>query len=102
MNLNDVIIAPLITEKSQNLQEIGKSQGKRMVKYVFRVHPNATKVLVKDAIKKIYNLTPSSVNVMVYKGKIKRFRNFPAPRPHWKKAIVTFEDGANIEFAKGI
>ncbi|MCB1140627.1 MAG: 50S ribosomal protein L23 [Leptospiraceae bacterium] len=103
MNLEDVIIAPLVTEKSQNLQEIGKeNQGKRMVKYVFRVHPDANKVLVKDAIKKIFNVSPSSVNIMVYKGKVKRFRNFPSPRPHWKKAIVTFDNGANLEFGKGV
>jgi len=57
---------------------------------------------VKDAIKKIYNLSPSSINILVYKGKMKRFRNMPSQRPHWKKAIVTFENGANLEFGKGV
>jgi len=102
MNLENVLITPLVTEKAQNLQEIGNSQGKRMVKYSFKIHPLANKSLVKDAIKKIYNLSPSSINILVYKGKMKRFRNMPSQRPHWKKAIVTFENGANLEFGKGV
>jgi large subunit ribosomal protein L23 len=39
---------------------------------------------------------------MVCIGKMKKFRNFPSRRPHWKKAIVTFKDGANLEFSKGV
>jgi len=102
MNLDNVIIAPLITEKAQNLQEIGKNQGKRLVKYVFKVHPDVNKIQVRDAIKKIYNIVPTSINILVYKGKIKRFRNMPSQRPHWKKAIVSFENGADLEFGKGV
>jgi large subunit ribosomal protein L23 len=102
MNYENVIIAPLVTEKSQALQDIGKAIGKRTVKYCFKVHPEANKIMIKDAIKKIYNIVPSAVNVLVYKGKIKRFRNSASQRPHWKKAIVTFNDGANLEFGKGV
>jgi large subunit ribosomal protein L23 len=102
MNFDNIIITPLVTEKAQALQEIGNSQGKRMVKYSFRIHPDANKIQVKDAIKKIFNLTPSSVNILVYRGKIKKFRNMPSKRPHWKKAIVTFENGASLEFGKGV
>jgi len=102
MNLDNVIIAPLITEKAQNLQEIGKNQGKRLVKYVFKVHPDVNKIQVRDAIKKIYDIVPTSINILVYKGKIKRFRNMPSQRPHWKKAIVSFENGADLEFGKGV
>jgi len=101
MNLDHVIISPLMTEKSQSLKEIGQSIGKRTVKYVLKVHPNANKILVKDALKKIYNVVPDSVNILVQKGKLKKFRQFPSQKPHWKKAIVTFNNGANIEFAKG-
>jgi large subunit ribosomal protein L23 len=102
MNLENVIIAPIISEKSQMLQDIGTSIGKRTVKYAFKVHPHANKSLVKDAIKKIFQVTPSDVNIMMYAGKIKKFRNFPTKRPHWKKAIVTFENGAKLEFGKGV
>jgi large subunit ribosomal protein L23 len=102
MNLENIILSPLVTEKAQYLQEIGSSQGKRMIKYSFRVHPSANKIMVKDAIRKIYKIVPSSVNIMVYKGKIKKFRNMPSQRPHWKKAVVTFENGETLEFGKGV
>ncbi|MCB1178389.1 MAG: 50S ribosomal protein L23 [Leptospiraceae bacterium] len=102
MNLDSVLLTPLVTEKSQVLQEIGQQLGKRTVKYTFKVHPDANKSLVKQAIEKIYNVKPSSVNIMVYRGKLKKFRNLPSRRPHWKKAIVTFENGANLELSKGV
>lgn len=102
MNLENVLIAPLVTEKSQYLQEIGQRLGKRIVKYSFRIHPDANKTLVKKAIEKIYNVKPSSVNITVNRGKLKKFRNMPSRRPHWKKAIVTFENGANLELSKGV
>lgn len=102
MNLQDVILTPIVTEKSQDLETIGANskKGTRMVKYTVKVHIDANKTLIKEAFKKIFKVTPSSVNVQVYRGKIKRFRNMPAPRSHWKKAIVTFRDGASIDFAK--
>ena len=72
----------------------------RTVKYTLKVHPDANKTLVKQALRKMYNVNASSVNISVFKGKIKKFRNFPSPRPHWKKAVVTFDNGAAIDFAK--
>lgn len=102
MNYENIIIAPLVTEKSQTLQDIGKKTGKRTVKYSFKVHPDANKSMVAEAIKKMYQVTPSFINLMVYKGKMKKFRNLPSRRPHWKKAVVTFNEGAEIEFAKGV
>lgn len=101
MNVNDIIIAPIITEKAQDLQVIGEKIGKRTKKYAFKVHPEANKAMVKEAVKKLFQVTPSSVNIMVYRGKMKKFRNLPSRRPHWKKAIVTFNEGANLEFGKG-
>lgn len=102
MNLENVIIAPIVSEKSNSMQEIGASIGKRTTKYTFKVHPDANKSLVKQAIKKIYQVTPSDVNMMVFKGKIKKFRNLPSVRPHWKKAVVTFENGTKLEFGQGV
>jgi large subunit ribosomal protein L23 len=102
MNLESVIIAPVVTEKSDYENKIGERLGKRITKYTFKVHPDATKPLIAKAIEKIFNVKPSSVNVMVYRGKVKRFRNLPSRRPHWKKAVVTFRDGANLELSKGV
>ncbi|MDX1960307.1 MAG: 50S ribosomal protein L23 [Leptospiraceae bacterium] len=102
MNFDKIIIAPIVTEKSQALEEIGKSQGKRTVKYCFKVHPDANKIMIAASIKKIFSIEPTSINTQIYKGKIKRFRNSKSQRPHWKKAIVTFADGAKLEFGKGV
>ena len=101
MNIENVIISPLLTEKAQDLEKIGEKNGKRTVKYSFRIHPRANKTLVKESIKKIFNVSPSSINIMVYKGKEKKFRNSITQRPHWKKAVVTFANGANLDFSKG-
>ena len=100
MNLENVILSPVVTEKSHDLQTIGERMGKRTVKYTFKVHPDANKTLIKQALKQMYNVVPTNVNVAVYRGKMKRFRNMPSPRPHYKKAVVTFADGANLDFAK--
>ena len=100
MNLQDVIIAPVITEKAQELENIGQKTGKRTVKYIFQVHTDANKTLVKEAIRKYYNKTPESVNIMVYRGKKTKFRHVPVTKAHWKKAIVTFNDGTTLDFGK--
>jgi large subunit ribosomal protein L23 len=100
MNLENVILSPIVTEKSQDLQTIGERLGKRVVKYSFKIHPDANKTLVKEALKSMFKVNASDVNIIVQRGKVKKFRNMPSYRPHTKKAIVTFEDGANLDFAK--
>lgn len=102
MNLDSVIIEPLLTEKSEFLKQIGERMGKRMVQYSFRVAPAANKNLVKKAIQKIFNKKPDSVNIMNCRGKATKFRNIPSQKSGWKKAIVTFEDGAELTFGKGV
>ena len=100
MNLQDVIIAPLITEKAQELENVGQKTGKRTVKYSFKINPAANKTLVREAIRKYYDKTPESVNIMVCRGKVTKFRNIPVKKAHWKKAIVTFNDGTTLDFGK--
>lgn len=48
----------------------------------------------------IYKAEPDSVNIQVYRGKIKKFRYVPAPKAHWKKAIVTFNNGTTLDIVK--
>lgn len=102
MNLENVIIAPIITEKSNYNKEIGQRIKKRITKYTFKVHPDANKQLVAKAVEHIFKVKPDYVNVMVYRGKVKRFRNIPVRKSHWKKAIVTFLNGAELELSKGV
>lgn len=94
----------MITEKSHALEKISETNKKaiNVIKYTLKVHPDANKSMVKNALKKIYQVTPSSINMLVNRGKVKKFRNVPFTRPHWKKAIVTFRDGTKLEFSKGV
>lgn len=78
----DIIIMPIITEKSN----IEVAQGK----YTFRVAKKATKIEIREAIEKLFNVKVVAVNTVNYSGKIKsrdngRHKGFT---PSWKKAIV--------------
>lgn len=90
MNANDIIIRPVISEKTTGMMEQNK--------YVFRVTMKANKLTVKQAIKHLFNVQPTDVQMMVVRGKKKRFRfqQF-GQRAAWKKAIVTLKAGDKIE-----
>ncbi len=87
-----LIKKPLITEKSTNLNEIGK--------YVFSVDPRATKNEVKKLIKEIYKVDPTSVNIVNLPAKTKRFRNIRGKESGITKAIVTLKAGQKIDLTK--
>lgn len=93
MNLTDydIIIRPVITEKSMKLM------GER--KYTFIVHKNCNKVQVKNAIEKIFNVDVEKVFTMNYMGKKKRVKIYQGKRSDFKKAIVQLKvDSKPIEF----
>ena len=92
----DVILRPVITEKSMNMMSDKK--------YTFYVHPEATKIQVKEAVEKMFNGTnESSVNTMNIDGK-KRRRGMTVGRTaKSKKAIVQLTaDSADIEIFEGL
>ena len=91
----DVILRPVITEKSMNMMSDKK--------YTFYVHPEATKIQVKEAVEKMFNGTVSSVNTMNIDGK-KRRRGMTVGRTaKSKKAIVQLTaDSADIEIFEGL
>lgn len=94
-NPHDIIIRPLITEKSMDMQQERK--------YVFEVDKNANKTEIKNAIEAIFGVKVAKVNTMNMKGKTKRMGRFEGKRPDWKKAIVTLtEDSKNIEFFEAL
>ncbi len=93
MDFNDVIIKPVLSEKSTTLAE--------MRKYVFRVSKKANKKIVKRAIKEIFNVDPVSVNIINVRGHRKRVRYNYGFTPSWKKAIVTLKEGDKIELFEG-
>ena len=89
MDYNDVIIRPVLSEKSTALSEENK--------YVFQVARNANKHLIKKAIKEIFNVNPTKVNVMKVRGRRKRVRYQYGYTTSWKKAIITIPEGEKIE-----
>lgn len=89
MNVNEVLIKPVITEKTTLLQEENK--------YVFKVDKRASKNSVKDAIFKIFDKKPIKVNIVNVDQKLKGIRHRNGVSPSWKKAIVTFKEGDSID-----
>ena len=90
----DLILSPLVTEKTTLLGEQGKVS--------FKVSMHATKPEIKVAIEKLFNVKVTAVNTLVQKGKAKRFRGRPGRRSDVKKAIVTLAEGDNIDIMTGV
>lgn len=93
MRSDEVIIAPLLTEKTN----IEREQGK----YSFRVDPRANKIEVMNAVRELFDVKPISCNVMRVKGKPKRVRYRAGRTSAWKKAIVTIAPGQTISIFEG-
>lgn len=87
----DVVVAPVITEKSTILSEHNQ--------IVFEVAIDANKKEIKDAIEALFSVTVTAVNTIRVKGKSKRFRGIPGRRKDIKKAVVTLKDGDVIDIA---
>ncbi len=93
MNSNDIIIKPVISEKSTGMMVDNK--------YVFKVAYNSNKLTVKLAVKEIFGVTPEKVNIINVRGKNRRLRYRMGKRSAWKKAIVTLKAGDKIEIFEG-
>jgi large subunit ribosomal protein L23 len=87
----DVIIEPIVSEKSYALLDQNV--------YTFKVHPDASKPEISDAIKAIFDVKVLSVNTLNRKGKRKRNRRTGTfgSRPDTKRAIVTLAEGDSID-----
>jgi len=83
MTAEEIIIRPVVTEKSND----GLQEGK----YTFEVNKKATKVDIAKAVEKLFNVKVLSVNTMKVNGKTKRVRYKEGKTPDWKKAIVTID-----------
>jgi large subunit ribosomal protein L23 len=92
--LEKVLIAPVLSEKANLLREQGK--------YVFQVDPAATKIQIKEAVRKLFNVHPISCTVMVVGGKPKRQRYRSGYTSTWKKAIVRLPQGEKIGLFEGV
>ena len=82
----DVIVRPIVSEKSYSLIDQGK--------YTFEVDPRANKTEIKLAIEKIFGVTVSNVNTINRQGKTRRTRFGMGKRKDTKRAIVTLSSGS--------
>lgn len=93
MESRDVVIAPLITEKSM--------AGTVQQQYAFEVHPRATKTQIRHAVEEIFKVSVVKVNTVNVGGKQKNFARrgvrTSGKQPDWKKAVVTLKPGQKIE-----
>lgn len=89
MNPYDVLVKPLLSEKSNSVREAQN-------KYSFRVAVKATKDDVKKAVEKLYNVKVVGVTTLVNRGKVKRRGNNVTQLSKAKKAVVTLAEGAKI------
>lgn len=91
LGLYDVILEPLITEKSTAQREKNK--------YTFKVHSEANKSSVKESVEKLFNVHVMKVTTRIVPGRWKRVRFRPGLTSEWKKATVTLKEGEKIELA---
>ena len=83
MLAEDIIVRPVVTEKSNDAMQEGK--------YTFEVNKNATKVEIANAVEKLFEVKVLKVNTISVKGKSKRVGYHQGKTSDWKKAIVTID-----------
>ncbi|HEX9964105.1 MAG TPA: 50S ribosomal protein L23 [Allosphingosinicella sp.] len=93
INHYDVVLAPVITEKSTALSEHNA--------VVFKVANKATKPQIKAAVEALFNVSVTRVNTLTQKGKTKRWKGRPYTRSDVKKAVVTLAEGSSIDVTEG-
>ena len=89
-NARDIIIRPLVTEKTLSTQDTNNT-------VVFEVAKGTNKIQIKQAIEEIFNVKVESVNVVNQKPKPKRMGRYVGKTNHLKKAYVTLKDGYHID-----
>lgn len=90
----DLIKKPIITEKGTLLSN--NSQ------IVFSIPMNASKTIVKQAVEKLFGVNVKKINIIISKGKTKRFKGKMGKRKNEKKAIISLEEGQKIDITTGI
>lgn len=95
MAAQDIIVRPIITEKSM--------AGLGMKKYTFEVAKSATKVDIARAVEELFGVKVSKVNTLNVRGHFRRQGRSEGYSSAWKKAVVTLtEDSKTIEFFEGM
>jgi large subunit ribosomal protein L23 len=90
---SQVLIRPVVSEKSY--EQIQRSQ------YTFRVHQDAHKTQVRQAVEELFDVKVVRVNIVKVQPKPRRRGNFRGTKPGWKKAVVQLRQGDKIEIFEG-
>jgi large subunit ribosomal protein L23 len=93
LSARQVLVAPVVSEKSYSLIESRK--------YSFRVHPDAHKTQIRQAVEELFDVKVVSVNVSKVQPKPKRRGLYRGKEPGWKKAIVELREGDEIQIFQG-
>ncbi len=94
MNQYDVVVRPIVTEKSSLLKDGGNQ-------YVFEVARTANKIEIAKAVEQLFKVKVVSVRVMNIEGKKRRLGKHSGKRPDWRKAIVKVNPKDKISFFEG-
>lgn len=89
MTPHQVIVRPIVTEKSNELSEFNQ--------YVFEVHKAANKIEVRKAVEMVFGVRVNDVRTQVVRGDVKRVGAHTGRKASWKKAIVTLHDEDTID-----
>ena len=93
LHARDILIAPVVSEKSYSLIEARK--------YCFRVHPDAHKTQIRQAVEELFEVKVVAVNVLKVQPKPKRRGPVKGTKQGWKKAIVQVREGDEIQIFQG-
>jgi large subunit ribosomal protein L23 len=90
---SEVLLAPVLSEKSYSLID--------QRKYAFRIHPDAHRLQVRQAVEQLFDVHVERVNILKVQAKPKRRGLIKGTRPGWKKAIVQVRQGETIPIFEG-
>jgi large subunit ribosomal protein L23 len=93
VDASQIVLAPIVSEKSYE----GSTRGT----YTFRVHPDAHKTQIRQAVEQLFEVKVQRVNVIKVAAKPKRRGLHRGTRPGWKKAVVQLRAGDTIEIFQG-
>jgi large subunit ribosomal protein L23 len=93
LHAGQVILAPIVSERSYHGSTLGT--------YTFKVHPDAHKTQIRQAVEQLFDVKVRRVNVITVQAKPKRRGQIKGTRPGWKKAVVQLRAGDTIEIFQG-
>ena len=93
MDASQILLAPIVSEKSYAGTSVGK--------YTFRVHDDAHRTQIRQAVEQLFDVKVARVNIVKVQPKPKRRGMIKGTKQGWKKAIVQLKPGHTIEFFEG-